>query len=97
MLDTSAILALLDADDSDHGRCVDAPGAREAPFVVPAGILREIGYLVEAKLRPAGLSVFVADLDRRAFALDCGGEDFAAIGRCWTAIRTCAPDRPTPA
>jgi uncharacterized protein len=81
VLDTSAILALLDADDFDHGRCVDALSARKAPFVVPAGILGEIGYLVEAKLGPTALSDFVAELDRRAFAMDCGAQDFAAIGR----------------
>jgi uncharacterized protein len=81
VLDTSAILALLDADDPDHGRCVSALSDRDAPFVVPAGILGEVGYLVEAKLGAPALSDLVADLDRRAFAVDCGDEDFAEIGR----------------
>jgi predicted nucleic acid-binding protein len=81
VLDTSAILALLDADDPDHERCVGALSDHDAPFVVPAGILGEIGYLVEAKLGPSALSDLVEDLHRRAFAVDCGNEDFAAIGR----------------
>jgi predicted nucleic acid-binding protein len=81
VLDTSAILALLDADDPDHDRCVGALSDHDAPFVLPAGILGEVGYLVEAKLGARALSDLVAELDRRAFVLDCGDEDFAAIGR----------------
>jgi predicted nucleic acid-binding protein len=81
VLDTSAILALLDADDPDHERCVSALSDHAAPFLVPAGILGEVGYLVEAKLGPHALRDLVDDLDRRAFALDCGDEDFADIGR----------------
>jgi uncharacterized protein len=81
VLDTSAILALLDADDPDHQRCVEALSDHKAPFVVPAGILGEAGYLVEAKLGAHALSDFVAELDRRAFAVDCGDDDFAPIGR----------------
>jgi uncharacterized protein len=81
VLDTSAILALLDADDPDHERSVSALSDFAAPFVVPAGILGEVGYLVEAKLGAAALRNFVDELDRRAFALDCGDEDFAVIGQ----------------
>jgi predicted nucleic acid-binding protein len=81
VLDTSAILALLDGDDPDHERCVDALSDHAAPFVVPAGILGEIGYLVEAKLGARALRDLIAELDRRAFVLDCGEEDFDAIGQ----------------
>jgi uncharacterized protein len=81
VLDTSAILALLDADDPDHERCVGALSDHRAPFVVPAGILGEVGYLVEAKLGARALSDFVGELDRRAFAVDCGEEDFGEIAR----------------
>jgi uncharacterized protein len=81
VLDTSAVLALLDADDADHERCVGALSDHDAPFVVPAGILGEIGYLVEAKLGSGALTDLVDDLDRRAFAVDCGDEDFGEIRR----------------
>jgi hypothetical protein len=49
--------------------------------VVPAGILGELGYLVDAKLGGHALRDLVADLDRRAFALDCGDEDIREIAR----------------
>ena len=81
VLDTSALLALMDADDPDHRSCVDALSEHRAPFIVPAGILGEVGYLVDANLGAQALSDFVAELESRAFALDCGDEDFAAIDR----------------
>jgi predicted nucleic acid-binding protein len=79
VLDTSAVLALLDADDPDHRRCVGALPGAGPPFVLPAGILGEVGYLIEAKLGPLALRDFVGELDRRAFALDCGEDDFSSI------------------
>ncbi len=79
VLDTSAILALLDADDPDHGRSVQAVRAEALPFVVPAGILGEIGYLIEAKLGPGAVVDFVRDLARQALVLDCGEGDFRRI------------------
>jgi predicted nucleic acid-binding protein len=80
VLDTSAVLALFDADDADHARCVGALPGSGPLFVVPAGILGELGCLIEAKLGATALRAFVGELDRRAFALDCGEDDFAAIG-----------------
>jgi uncharacterized protein len=80
VLDTSAILALLDADDPDHARCAAAFGAARPPIVVPAGILGEVGYLIEAKLGEQAVHDFVVALERRAFVLDCGEHDFAAMG-----------------
>jgi predicted nucleic acid-binding protein len=79
VLDTSAILALLDVDDPDHGRSADALRGEAPPFVVPAGILGEVGYLIEAKLGTAALVDFIRDLARRALSLDCGGDDFQRI------------------
>jgi predicted nucleic acid-binding protein len=80
VLDTSALLALLDAEDADHDRSARALMDGRAPFVVPAGILGEAGYLIESKLGSGALRGFVSDLARRDFVLDCGEDDFAAIG-----------------
>ena len=84
VLDTSGILALLDADDPDHERCVATLSDHKAPFIVPAGILGEVGHLVEAKLGASALLDFVGELDRRTFELDCGHDDFGAIARLLT-------------
>ena len=80
VIDTSGILALLDAGDPDHARSIEALEAGSPPFVVPAGILGEVGYLVDAKLGAAALSDLVGDLARQALVLDCGEGDFARIG-----------------
>jgi uncharacterized protein len=80
-LDTSAILALLDRDDPDHARCSDALRDEAPPFVVPAAILGEVGYLIEAKLGTAAVVDFAEELDRQAFLLDGGEGDFRQIAR----------------
>ena len=79
VLDTSAILALLDIDDPDHARSAEALRDEAPPFVVPAGILGEVGYLIEAKLGTGALVDFTRDLARRALSLDCGEDDFPRI------------------
>jgi predicted nucleic acid-binding protein len=78
-LDTSALLALIDAADRDHPRCVGALEAESPPYVVPAGILGEIGYLLEVKLGTAAVVDFAGDLATGAFALDCGDRDFRRV------------------
>ena len=80
VLDTSAILALLDVDDPDHARSSDALHGETPPYVVPGGILGEVGYLIEHKLGTAEVIDFARDLARRALLLDCGQEDFPRIG-----------------
>jgi uncharacterized protein len=80
VLDTSAILALLDADDPDHARSTEALHGETPPFVVPAGILGEVGYLIEAKLGTGAVVDFVRDLARRTLLLDCGDDDFRRVG-----------------
>jgi hypothetical protein len=39
------------------------------PYLVPAGILAEIGYLIETRLGVAALDAFMSDLAERAFTL----------------------------
>jgi predicted nucleic acid-binding protein len=41
----------------------------QPPYLVPAGILAEIGYLVEHRLGVAVLEVFLLDLEQRAFSV----------------------------
>jgi uncharacterized protein len=79
VLDTSGILALLDSDDPGHARCVGVLADRRLPYLVPAGILGEVAYLIEAKVGTDAVVDFARALDERAFTLDCGQEDFARI------------------
>ena len=49
------------------------------PWVVPAGILAEVAYMVEQRLGMSVLDKFLDDLQSSAFTLDCGDLDIARI------------------
>lgn len=79
-LDTSGILAALNRGDPDHGRARGALEAERGPLIVPAGILAEAGYMIEADLGAAVLRRFVADLAEGFYQLDCGEGDWERVG-----------------
>jgi len=78
-LDTSALFALLNRRDPDHESVRRAFEQDRGPYLVPAGILAEIGYLVEQRLGLEVLDALLDDLEQRALALECGDEDFPRI------------------
>ena len=78
-LDTSALFALLNRRDPDHEVVSSIFAGEGGPYLVPAGILAEIGYLVERRLGIKVLDAFLADLDSRALSLDCGEEDLPRV------------------
>jgi predicted nucleic acid-binding protein len=78
-LDTSAVFALLNRRDPDHERVRAALLLDSGPFVVPAGILAEIAYLVEQRLGQRVLELFLADLEAGAYDLACGADDLPRI------------------
>lgn len=79
VLDTSAVLALLDRDDPDHATCVAALARERRPYLIPAGILSEVGYLAPLKVGLAATTAFLEDLASAAYLLDCGERDIARI------------------
>jgi predicted nucleic acid-binding protein len=76
-LDTSALFALLNRRDPDHQTVRTALDADRGPYLVPAGILAEIGYLIEQRLGLDVLDAFLADLQERAFVLEPSDKDLA--------------------
>jgi predicted nucleic acid-binding protein len=77
-LDTSGLYALLNRKDSAHVRAKKVLQADRGPYVVPAGILAEICYLVEQRLGLRVLTALLRDLTT-GFAVDCGDNDFDRI------------------
>lgn len=69
VLDTGPIVALLDADDVDHRRCV-AMAEQHRDLVVPAPVLVEVDYWVRKRLGVAVWQTFVEDLARGAYRLE---------------------------
>jgi predicted nucleic acid-binding protein len=49
------------------------------PLLVPAGILAEIGYLVERRLGVKVLEAFLVDLEQRAFSLVNSEDDLPRV------------------
>jgi uncharacterized protein len=72
IVDTSVLLASLDAADGDHARCSSlliAFAAREA-LVVPSTVLVELAYWVVERLGHPAWNLFVGDLLRGAYVYE---------------------------
>ena len=78
-LDTSGLLALLNRADSNHEPVRIALFEDRGPYLVPAGILAEIAYMVEERLTGEALENLLLDLESGGFTLDCGENDFDRI------------------
>jgi predicted nucleic acid-binding protein len=80
-LDTSAIYALVDRLDPDHARVKEIVLGDSGPFVVPALVLCEVGYLIERRLGVDVLTRLLRDIEVGSFSLDCGEEDLARVSQ----------------
>lgn len=69
VLDTGPILALLDADDHYHARCVAMVQDVREDLVVPAPVLVELDYWVLKRLGHAAWQAFVEDVAEGAYRL----------------------------
>lgn len=69
VLDTGPVLALLDADDADHGRCARLITETDEILVVPAPTLVEIDYWCRKLLGVAVWRAFVDDIVDGAYRL----------------------------
>lgn len=78
-VDTSALLARLNRRDPDHERVLRAMANEPGPWIVPAAILGELGYLLVSRGTPAALEAFLGDLDDGTYALDAGAEDIPRV------------------
>jgi hypothetical protein len=78
-LDTSALIALMDRRDPDHAVVAAALRAQRPPFLVPAAVLGEVGYVIETRLGQHVLETFLDDLREGSFSLDFGQADLARV------------------
>jgi uncharacterized protein len=70
VLDTGPILALLDAGDPAHERCVEMVEELREDLVVPTCVLVEIDYWAHKLLGAEAWDVFVADIAAGAYRLE---------------------------
>lgn len=78
-LDTSGLFALLNRRDPDHEQARAIVLESSGPFLVPAGILAEIAYLIERRLGAEVLDRFLEDLQSGGLTLECGEEDLPRV------------------
>ena len=74
-LDSSAVFALLNRRDPDHRRVKAALEEDPGPYLIPAAILGEVAYLVEARLGNKAMDLFLDDLVTGGYSLDCGEDE----------------------
>jgi predicted nucleic acid-binding protein len=77
-LDTSALFALANRRDPLHAQAKAVFLADSGPHLVPAGILGEIGYLIESRLGTRAVGLFLESL-ARDLTLECGEEDLPRV------------------
>ena len=82
VVDTGAMIALLDADDADHAGVREMYDDNPAAWVLPWAILPEVDYLVAKQLGGKAQDAWLADLADGAFSIEWGrGDDLAAAQR----------------
>jgi predicted nucleic acid-binding protein len=70
VLDTGPIVALLDASDPEHARCVAMVADVGEDLVVPAPVLVEVDYWLLKLFGPDAWQTFVEDVARGAYRLE---------------------------
>lgn len=79
VLDTSGLYALVNRADPGHRAAADTLAADAGPYLVAAGTLAEIAYLVERRLGTVVLDRLLGDFESGALGIDCGEDDMARI------------------
>ena len=69
MLDTGPIVALLDADDPEHARCVAMVEEVNEDLVIPAPVLVEVDYWLRKLFGPETWRMFVEDVAGGSYRL----------------------------
>lgn len=75
LLDTSGLLAALDASDRHHRPAADAVRRSDPPRLLSPFVLAELDYLLSTRVGPAVARAFLADVTRGAYQLEPFGND----------------------
>ena len=72
-------MALFDAKEQHHALVRDAVTAARRPFIIPTGILAEVGYLLESRHEQHAVKTFLEDIVAGVYSLHCGDHDVPRI------------------
>ncbi len=79
-LDTSAVLAIVNARDPNHPTAAAVVGSSTGECVIPMSILSEIGYMIERWMSGTHLVRFLDRIVGGAITVRCGDGDLPRIG-----------------
>jgi predicted nucleic acid-binding protein len=74
LVDTGALLALLDASEDHHQALLELYEENPGAWTLPWAILPEVDYLVGRHLGGKAQETLMQDLAEGAFAIECGSE-----------------------
>ncbi len=69
VVDSGPLVAIADAGDQDHERCLAAFAELREPLLIPSPVLGEVGYMVHRQIGSPGEARFLRSQDDGAFAL----------------------------
>ncbi len=78
-LDTSALFIAMNRETPRHAEFLNFFASYKGPLIIPAGIMSEVTYLVEARLGLQTVEVFLEDIELGSYVLDCGEQDLPRI------------------
>jgi len=78
-LDTSGIIAYINAGDTAHQACREAIDQDNGPYIIPAAVLAEVGWFLETKLPPIAEQTFLDDLREQVYTTDWSAGDIPRI------------------
>ena len=79
IVDSGPLYAVVDADDDDHARCLEALERADLELVIPALVVAEVTYMVGRRLRADAEAAFLRGLER--FEVEAPApEDWPRIG-----------------
>jgi predicted nucleic acid-binding protein len=81
VVDTGAMLALLDASEDHHAMLREVYDDNPDGWILPWAILPEVDYLVAAHLGAKAQEAFLADLVDGAFPVEWGRDEDLAVAR----------------
>lgn len=83
LLDTSGLLAWIDADQRQHAEVAAAMAEAEQPYLLSPFVLAELDYLLSTRVGRVAECALLAEVERGAFRLEAFSAADVGLARRW--------------